>query len=84
MILFYAQNELISHFMHATGLTIVGMGACLTWCGISSSFQNSLKISGYRGNEFLEFLVLEFGPILSWYRFAAAVEFVVVFDVFFV
>ncbi len=28
-------------------------------------------------------LVLEFGPILAWYRFPAAEEFVVVFDVFF-
>ncbi len=27
-------------------------------------------------------LVLEFGPILAWYRFPAAEEFVVVFDVF--
>ncbi len=29
-------------------------------------------------------LVLEFGPILAWFRFPAAEEFVVVFDVFFV
>ncbi len=29
-------------------------------------------------------LVLEFGPILAWYRFPAAAEFVVVFDVFFI
>ncbi len=84
MLLFYAQNKLISHLMPATGLTIVGMGACLTWCSISSSFQNSLKTSGYRGYEILKFLVLEFGPILSWYRFAAAVEFVVIFDIFFI
>ncbi len=28
-------------------------------------------------------LELEFGPILAWYRFPAAEEFVVVFDVFF-
>ncbi len=27
---------------------------------------------------------LEFGPILAWYRFPAAEEFVVVFDVFFI
>ncbi len=29
-------------------------------------------------------LVLEFGPILAWYRFPAAEEFVVVFNVFFI
>ncbi len=29
-------------------------------------------------------LVLEFDPILAWYRFPAAEEFVVVFDVFLV
>ncbi len=29
-------------------------------------------------------LVLEFGPILAWYKFPAAEEFVVMFDVFFV
>ncbi len=38
----------------ATGLKIVGMGACLPWCSISSSFQNSLKTSGHRRYEFLE------------------------------
>ncbi len=68
----------------ATGLRIVVTGACLSWCSISSSFQDSLKTSGHRGYEFLEFLVLEFGPILAWYRFPAAEEFVVVFDVFFI
>ncbi len=41
--------------MPATGLKIVGMVACLPWCSISSSFQNSLKTSGHRGYEFLEF-----------------------------
>ncbi len=41
--------------MPATGLKIVGMGACLPWCSISSSFQNSSKMSGHRGYEFLEF-----------------------------
>ncbi len=46
----------------------------LPWCIISSSFQNSLKTSGHRGYEFLEFWLLEL----------AAAEFVVVFDVFFV
>ncbi len=30
-------------------------GACLPWCSIFSSFQNSLKTSGHRGYEFLEF-----------------------------
>ncbi len=42
---FYAQNELISNLMPVTGLKIVGTGACLPWCSISS-FQNSLKTSG--------------------------------------
>ncbi len=41
--------------MPATGLKIVGTGARLPWCSISSSFQNSLKTSGHRGYEFLEF-----------------------------
>ncbi len=44
--------------MPATGLKIVGTGACLPWCSISSSFQNSLKTSGHRDYEFLEFLNL--------------------------
>ncbi len=80
---FYAQNELISNLMPATGLKIVGMGACLPWCSISSYFQNSFKTSGNRG-WVSGVLVLGFGPILAWYRFPAAEEFVVVFDVFFV
>ncbi len=37
------------------GLKIVGTGSCLPWCSISSSFQISLKSSGHRGYEFLEF-----------------------------
>ncbi len=41
--------------MPATGLKIVGTRACLPCCNISSSFQNSMKTSGHRGNEFLEF-----------------------------
>ncbi len=41
--------------MPATGLKILGTGACLPWCSISSSFQNSLKMSGHLGYEFLEF-----------------------------
>ncbi len=40
--------------MPAMGLKIVGTGACLSWCSISSSFQNSLKTSGHRGYEFQE------------------------------
>ncbi len=48
---FYAQNELISNLMPATGLKVVGTGACLPWCIISSSFQNSLMTSGHRGYE---------------------------------
>ncbi len=40
--------------MPATGLKIVGPGTCLPRCSISS-FQNSLKTSGHRGYEFLEF-----------------------------
>ncbi len=43
---------------------IVGMGACLPWCSISSSFQNSLKTSGHRGYEFLEFLCWNLVPFL--------------------
>ncbi len=50
---FYAQNELISNLTPATGLKIVGTGACLPWCSISSSFQNSLKTYGHQGYEFL-------------------------------
>ncbi len=41
--------------MPATGFRIVGTGAFLPWYSISSSFQNSLKTSGHRGYEFLEF-----------------------------
>ncbi len=55
--------------MPPTGLKIVGMGACLPWCCIFSSFQNSfedvwasrLGVSGV--------LVLQFGHILAWSRF---------------
>ncbi len=60
----YAQNELISNSMPATGLKIVGTGVCLPLCSIFSSFQNRLKKSGHRGYEFLEF-VYEFVPILA-------------------
>ncbi len=61
---FYVQNELISNLMPATGLKIVGTGACLPWCSISSSFQNSLKTSGHRGYEFLEFWCWNLVPFL--------------------
>ncbi len=69
--------------MPATGLNIVGTGACLPWCSIFSAFQKSLKTSGNRGSEFLEFCcwnVVSFLPD----RFPAAEEVVVVFDIFFV
>ncbi len=56
-------------------------GDMFTMLHIASSFQNSLKMSGHRVSGILE---MEFGPILAWYRFPAAEEFVVVFDVFFV
>ncbi len=50
--------------MPATGLKIVGTGACLQWCSISSSFQNSLKTSRHRGYEFLEFWCWNLVPFL--------------------
>ncbi len=78
------KNELVSNLMPATGLKIVGTGACLPWCSISSSFQNSLKMSGHRGYEFLEFWCWNLVPFLFRYRFPAAEEFVVIFDVFFI
>ncbi len=81
---FYAQNELIWNLMPTTGLKIIGTGASLPRCSISSSFQNSLKTSGHLGCDFFGVLVLEFGAILAWYRFPAAGEFVIAFDVFFV
>jgi len=46
-------------------LKIVGKGACLPWCSISSSFKNSLKMSRHRGYEFLEFWCLNLVPFLS-------------------
>ncbi len=57
------QNEFISNLMPATGLKIVGTGACLTWCSISS-FQNSLKMSAHRGFEFLESWCWNLVPLL--------------------
>ncbi len=50
--------------MPATGLKIFGTGACLPWCSISSSFQNSLKTSGHRCYEFLEFCCWNWVPFL--------------------
>ncbi len=61
---FYAQNELVSNLMPATGLKIVGTGTCLPCCSISSSFQNSLKTSGHRGYEFLEYWCWNLVPFL--------------------
>ncbi len=61
---FYAQNELISNLIPATGLKIVGMVACLPWCSISSSLQNNLKMSGHRGYEFMEFWCWNLVPFL--------------------
>ncbi len=55
--------------MPATGLKIVGTGACLPWCSISSSLQNSLKTSGHRGYEFLEFWCWNSVPFLSYISF---------------
>ncbi len=61
-------------------------GACLLWCSISSSFQNSSKMSGHRGYELwlwvFRVLVLEFCPILAWYWFPAAEEFVAIYFLF--
>ncbi len=81
--MYNGQNELISNLMPATGLKIVGTGACLPWCSIFSSFQKSLMTSGHRGSEFLEFWFWNLVPFLPD-RFPAAEEFVVVFDIFFV
>ncbi len=47
-----------------SGLKIVGTGACLPWCSIFYSFQNSLKTSGHRGYEFLEFWYWNLFPFL--------------------
>ncbi len=50
--------------MPAIGLKIVGTEAFLPWCSISSFFQNSLKMSGHQGYEFLEFWCWNFVPLL--------------------
>ncbi len=52
--------------MPATDLKIVGMGACLPWCSISSPFQNSLKMSGHRGYEFWCCNLVPFLPDISF------------------
>ncbi len=62
----YAQNLLISHLMPATGLKIVGTGACLPRCSISSSFQNSLKMSRHRGYEFWCWNLVPFLPDIGF------------------
>ncbi len=61
---FYAQNELISNLMPDTALKIVGTGAYLPWCSISSSFQNSLKTSEHRCYAFLELWCCNLVPFL--------------------
>ncbi len=66
--------------MPATGLKIFGTGAEKS--SISSSFQNSLKTSGHRCYEFLEFWCRKLLSFLPDYRFPASGEFVVIFDVF--
>ncbi len=53
-----------TNLIPATGLKIVGTGSCLPWCSISSSFQNSLKTSGHRSYEFLEFWCWNLVPFL--------------------
>ncbi len=50
--------------MPATGLKIVGTGACLPCCSISSCFQNNLKTSRHQGNEFLELWCWNLIPFL--------------------
>ncbi len=48
---------------HICSFKIVGTGACLPWCSISS-IQNSLKMSGHRGYAFLEFWCWSLVPFL--------------------
>ncbi len=47
---------------HIWCLLQVSKCACLPWCSISSSFQNSLKTSGYRGYEFRCWNLVPFLP----------------------
>ncbi len=67
--------------MPATVLKIVWMGH--VYYGVASPLLFKTVWSRL-GIEVMSFwsLMLEFGPILAWYRFPAAEEFVVVFDVF--
>ncbi len=69
MFQFYAQNELISNVMPATGLKNIWDGGMLAI--FSKQFEDiwasGLLITGV--------LVMEFGPILAWYRIPAAEEF---------
>ncbi len=72
----------MSNVIPATGLKIVGTGACLPYVAsllfkqVEDVWASMLWVSGA--------LLLEFGPILAWYRFQAAEEFVVIFAIFFV
>ncbi len=52
--------------MPARGLKIFGTGACLPWCSISSSSQNSLKTSGYWGYEFRCWNLVPFLPDIGF------------------
>ncbi len=49
----------------AKGLNIFWTWACLAWCSISSSFQNSLKTSEFWSYEFLECYCWNLDPFLS-------------------
>ncbi len=53
--MFKLRNFKFWNLMPATGLKIIESGAYLPWCSISSSFQNSLKMSGLQSYEFMEF-----------------------------
>ncbi len=57
--------------MPAKGVKIVG--ECLAWCSISSSFQNSFQ-DVWASRLWVSGVLVEFGPILAWYRFLAAEE----------
>ncbi len=62
--MFKLRNSTIVCRKWANFKCIVGTWACLPWCSISSSFQNSLKTSGHRGYMFLEFWCLNLVPFL--------------------
>lgn len=65
--------------MFPTGLKIFGTATCSPWCSISFPFQNSLKDVWASRLWDSWVLLLEFGPILTRYRFPATEEFVVIF-----